>query len=199
MTPHLTPEQLDALLAPAATVPSNAVILAQPESPYLPLPSSATATETDARAHLLACPQCAAELARLRDSLTLFRDATTAHADQLLRRIPRVTLPSRSYRPALESAYWVTAAAMGLAVLLPIKALRQPSLQQPLASTAGIAQADAQSDEALLDDVNRDISASVPASMQALDDPTGASPISAQASSAASDETPAQTPDQRKD
>jgi hypothetical protein len=187
MTPHLTPgahltaEQLDSLLAPSATVAAAA-----PAGPLAP-----------AEDHLLACPQCAAELARLRDSLTLFRDATTAHADQLLRRIPRVTLPSRSYRPALESAYWVTAAAMGLAVLLPIKALRQPSPQP--ASTAAVADSQSQSDAALLDDVDRAISASVPASMQALDDPTGANPISAQASADASDETSAQTPDQRKD
>jgi len=164
---------------------------------------------TDARAHLLACPQCAAELAHLRDSLTLFRDATTAHSDQLLRRIPRVTLPSRAYRPALEPAYWVAAAAMGLAALLPLQVLRQQNALRPASSVAArVAErpADAQSDEALLEDVNTAISASVPASMQALDNPTGDAPISAQASTDASDETPAQpsgqtaqTPDQRKD
>jgi hypothetical protein len=167
------------------------------------LPSSATATETDARAHLLACPQCAAELAHLRASLALFRDATSAHADQLLRHIPRVSLPSRSYHPALESAYWITAAAMGLAVLLPMKVLHNHALQSTPASAAGVAVTEPQSDEALLDDVNTAISASVPASMQALDDPTGASPISAQASTASQApaltqaQTQAQNPDQR--
>jgi hypothetical protein len=182
--PHLTTDQLDALLASASAPAASAANRAEPAF---------------AEAHLLACPQCAAELAGLRDSITLFRDATTAHADQLLRRLPPISLPSRAYRPALEPAYWVAAAAMGLAALLPLKTLRQQAFQPPPAATARVANHSAESDEALLDDVNRDISASVPASMQALDDPTGAAPLSAQASAESSSETPDQTSFQRKD
>jgi hypothetical protein len=182
--PHLTTGQLDALLA-CASVPAAS--------------AANRADLTFAEAHLLACPQCAAELAHLRDSLSLFRDATTAHADQLLRRTPPISLPSRAYRPALEPAYWVAAAAMGLAALLPLRTLRQQSFQPPPVSTARIADHSAESDEALLDDVNRDITAAVPASMQALDDPTGAAPLSAQASTETSSDATDQTSDPRKD
>ena len=65
---------------------------------------------------------------------------------------------------------------MFLTALLPLQLLRRHSAPQPQA-TAAVQRAaqptsSAQSDEALLEDVNSEISRSVPASMQALADPS---------------------------
>jgi hypothetical protein len=149
-SPHLTEDQLDQLLA-----------------------RSANCAASPAEAHLLACDQCAAEFAGLRDSLSLFREASTAYADNQLRTMPRMTLPSRRiFSPALEPTWWVAAATIVLAGLLPMQLSRPHIRQSPSSSPAILEDRSAQSDEALLEDVDRDTSASVPASMQALADPT---------------------------
>jgi hypothetical protein len=127
-----------------------------------------------AAAHLLSCRQCAAELTTLRESLSLFREATNAYAGNELRRRPQMSLPTRRLlSPALEPAYWAAAAAIVLAAFLPMQFLRQHPSQPAPSVVASVADRSAQSDEALLEDVNREISASVPAPMQALADPTG--------------------------
>jgi hypothetical protein len=179
---HLSAEQMEELLASSAFVSSysvipqnavreeNAVILAQPESPLLSLSPLAAA-----EAHLLLCSACAAELANLRDSLSLFRQATTNHAAQELRGLPPLNIPNRSLLfPALQPAHWFAAVAMLMIALLPVQTLRQRS-QQPVTSVAASTAPDPaqlQSDAALLDDVDREVSASVPTPMQALADPT---------------------------
>jgi hypothetical protein len=64
---------------------------------------------------------------------------------------------------------------MFLVALLPLQVLRRHAArtQAALASAAAsVTTNTAQSDEALLDDVNREVSSSVPDSMQALDDPS---------------------------
>jgi anti-sigma factor RsiW len=175
---HLTEEQFGELIASSA---------------------KATAAETSpAEAHLRSCEQCAAEIASLRECLSLFREASTAYADSELRRVPQVVLPDRRplLFPVLEPAYWVAAAAIFLAALLPMQTLRRHTAQPEQAVVAGApsAAAGAESDEALLDDVNREESASVPAPMQALADPAdGAS------STSTGIETSISTSDQRKD
>jgi hypothetical protein len=124
-------------------------------------------------AHLLSCEQCAAELAGLRESLSLFRQASTAHADSELRRLPQLKLPVRSTLfPVMQSAYWAAAAALVLAAFLPMQVLHRRALQPPPVFSAAVAVSPVESDEALLDDVNREASASVPDPMQALVDPT---------------------------
>lgn len=150
-SPHLTEEQFGELLTCSAET-------------YL---SSLAAT------HLLSCEQCAAELAGLRESLTLFRQASTAHADSELRRLPQVKLPARSdLFPAMHSAYWAVAAALVLAAFLPTQMLRRRAVQPAPVVSAAVAGSPVESDEALLEDVNREASASVPDPMQALVDPT---------------------------
>jgi hypothetical protein len=127
-----------------------------------------------AEAHLLACEQCAAELAGLRESLSLFRMASNAHADNELRQMPRVSLPVRgAFSPALEPTWWVAAAAVFLAAILPMQSLRQHTFRSAPAVSVTASDSATESDEALLEDVDRDTSASVPAPMQALADPTG--------------------------
>jgi hypothetical protein len=131
------------------------------------------------------------------ECLSLYREASTAYADRELRRIPQVKLPARRplLFPGLESAYWAAAAAaIFLAALLPMQTLHRRAAQPAPAVAAGAASVSvgSESDEALLDDVNREESASVPAAMQALEDPSGST-------ASAGVETSNQTLDQRKD
>ena len=174
---HLTEEQFGELIAGSA--------------------KAAAAETAPAEAHLQGCEQCAAELASLRECLSLYREASTAYADRELRRIPQVKLPARRplLFPGLESAYWAAAAAaIFLAALLPMQTLHRRTAQPAPAVAAGAASVSvgSESDEALLDDVNREESASVPAAMQALEDPSGST-------ASAGVETSNQTSDQRKD
>jgi hypothetical protein len=150
---HLTEDQYGELLAQSTEIT---------DSPSAP-----------ADAHVLTCEQCAAELATLRESLSLFRQASNAYADNELRRLPQVSLPARRlFSPALEPAYWAAAAAIVLAAFLPMQVMHQHSLQIAPSVAISVADRPVQSDEALLEDVNREISASVPTPMQALADPT---------------------------
>jgi hypothetical protein len=178
---HLTSAQMEALLTSAPQ--ENAVILAQPESPYLSL--------RPAQAHLLLCPACAAELANLRDSLSLFRQASSAHANHELQSLPPISVPNRGLLfPALQPAHWFAVAATLLIAILPIQSFRLRSIQSTPAEAYSAADT-TQSDAALLDDVDREASASVPAPMQALSDPTATGDtdtVSIQA------QTPDQTP-----
>jgi hypothetical protein len=172
---HLTEEQFGELIAASA---------------------KAAADIAPAEAHVRGCEPCAAELASLRECLSLFRDASTAYADRELRRIPRVKLPARRplFFPSLEPAYWaVAAAAIFLAALLPMQTLRRHAVQPAPAVAVGAANASVgtESDEALLEDVNREESASVPAAMQALEDPSGST-------TSTGIETSNETSDQRK-
>jgi anti-sigma factor RsiW len=174
---HLTEEQFGELIAASA--------------------KGAGTDTAPAESHLQDCGQCASELASLRECLTLYREASTAYADRELRRIPPVKLPARRplLFPVLESAYWAAAAAaIFLAALLPMQTLYRRANQPAPAVAAGAANASvgSESDEALLDDVNREESASVPVAMQALEDPSGST-------ASAGVETSNQTSDQRKD
>jgi hypothetical protein len=127
-------------------------------------------------AHLLVCQQCSVELAELRQSLSLFCDATSAYANEQMRPLPRLVPVRRAQVRWLIPTYWaVAAAAMLLTALLPMQVLRQRSQPAQSAATASSAIDHSQSDEALLDDVDREVSASVPTPMQALADPTASS------------------------
>jgi anti-sigma factor RsiW len=149
---------------------------------------------TLAEAHLQVCEACSAELASLREAITLFREASDAYAEQELRGIPRWRLPNRSvFSHTFVPAYWFVAAAMFLTALLPLQVMRRHAQGTPpaVAATATVSNAasSAQSDEALLEDVNREVSRSVPASMQDLDDPTeDASAVNSESSNATTNE-----------
>jgi anti-sigma factor RsiW len=161
---HLTEDQFGELLAGDAQQPIPAPV----------------------QAHLLACQKCAAELAGLRESLSFFQQATGAYADNELRHLPQASLPDRPMRSpvlasALEPAYWLAAAVL-LAGFLPMQTAHRNALP-PAPAVASSNTAESQSDEALLNDVDSELSASVPASMQALVDPsTDDTDISAQTS-----------------
>jgi hypothetical protein len=139
------------------------------------LTDSSQAASSPAQAHLLSCDQCAAELFTLRDSLSLFRHAASAYADNELRRLPQISLPSRSIvSTALGPTQWVAATAIFLVALLPMQIARQHSLRSAPAVSASVSSDldQSQSDEALLEDVDRDTSALIPEPMQTLADPT---------------------------
>jgi hypothetical protein len=161
--PHLTPVHL-----------TNAQI-----GELLSCPSSPTAAGIDAEsrasaeAHLLTCAACAAEVASLRSSLTLFQQSCTACADREFAHVQKHASPSSLPHWAYpQTALWATAAALIMAAILPLD-LRLRSAGAPQATVAAASTHSAESDEALLDDINRELSASVPAPMQALADPTG--------------------------
>jgi hypothetical protein len=154
MTPHLTHEKLcDMILA---------------RSPH-PLSSDFASLQR----HLSACPSCTAELAALRASLTVFREASTSYSQQQLThlRADKITSVSKS-KVAFQPIYWAAAAVLCIAAALPITLHRQiPSA--PVSSTSAIKPAAiSPSDEALLEEINTEISAPIPSPMQPLADPT---------------------------
>ncbi|HEX3572557.1 MAG TPA: hypothetical protein VHU44_17195 [Acidobacteriaceae bacterium] len=129
------------------------------------------------QAHACECSECAAELASMRDSLALFREASTAYADAHLNRLPAWRPPARR-ASMLQSAYWAAAAAaVFLATFVPLQMANRHPVQPPIQVPVVVApqQAPAETDEALLEDVNRELSESVPSPMAALADPTGTS------------------------
>jgi hypothetical protein len=134
------------------------------------------------QAHASECAECGAEIARMKESLALFREASAAYAEAHLNRVPAWHPPAR--RPLMvQSAYWAAAAAaVFLAALVPMQmAFRHranPSAQPPVVAVTQ--HAPAETDEALLDSVNRELSESVPTPMQALADPTGGAANSSQ-------------------
>jgi anti-sigma factor RsiW len=125
----------------------------------------------EAQAHAAACTECAAELVRMQESLAFFREASTAYADAHVQRVPAFQPPIR--RPFFQPALWATAAAaVLLAAFVPTQLRRPvPPIQQPV--NVQPAPPPSESDEALLESVNREVSESVPTPMAALADPTG--------------------------
>lgn len=171
ITPHLNEEQIAELVA--ASPRQLRELSRNPDQD----PSLAAI-----QAHAAECAECAAEIASLRESLALFRDASSAYADAQLDHMPVFRPPAQ--RPVLrQPAYWATAAAaVLLAGFLPLQThFRQREKAPAPVLPAEIAQHAAppsESDEALLEDVTRELSATVPAPMEALADPTGSASTS---------------------
>jgi hypothetical protein len=189
MTPQLA-------LVPNSANPHPTQHLTEDQFGELLSESSPTPGASPATAHLLACEQCASELATLRQSLSLFRHASTAYANNELRQMPQMSLPvSRPLLTPVTQATWAfAAAATFLIALLPMQAYRQHTLQPARAIAAGPSSlaAESESDDALLNDINQEVSASVPAPMQALADPLADASSNEIAASVS-------TPNQRKD
>lgn len=169
MTPQLTPQ-------PNLTgaTDSTTHLTSEQFAELLDRPAQAAGSSpTLAEAHLLGCQECTAELASLREALSFFREASSAYAESELKRIPKVTLPTRSRLfPLVQPAYWAVAIAMLLVAVIPMQLHRQQPLRPATVATEEVAAASTQSDEALLEDVNRELSTSVPTPMQSLADPT---------------------------
>ena len=155
MTPHLTHEQLcDMLLA---------------RSPH-PLSSDFAALQH----HLGSCPSCAAELGSLRSSLAFFREASTSYSQRQLTRLHTGSVPA-TRKTLAQPIYWAAAATLCIAAALPLTLHRTSPSTPTTATSATEPVAISQSDEALLEEVNQELSAPIPSPMQPLADPTASS------------------------
>jgi hypothetical protein len=156
MNLHLTHEQLcDVLLADSS------------------LPSAGVDHDTDVvEQHLQACLICSAELKSLRDSLSHFRDASIAYSrQQFAQSYAQRSSIAPPHSVLSQPLYWAAAAVIFVAALFPISLHRQ-SVAREAAKTAAVAAQAAESDEALLSDIDQKVSADVPSPMQPLADPT---------------------------
>ena len=156
MTLHLSHEQLcDVILADSS------------------LPREGTSTIV--QDHLHACLHCSAELESLRASLSLFREASISYAGQ---QFVRSCMKTGSIAPPqhflTQPLYWAAAAVLLAAASFPINLYRQQHHPVP-ATTAVVAPHIAESNEALLEEVDQTLSADVPSPMEPLADPTAGS------------------------
>lgn len=157
MTPHLTHDELAAVLVGDAS------------------DAAANAASQD---HLCACPACSTELDALRQPLALFSTAASAFAEREYAR-PQPAARA-SYDPSLRPAWFALAAMALLVLLLPgvVHERRIASASAPQSTSTSEQSPQpftAESDDALLSEVDQDIAASVPSPMQPLADPTHSS------------------------
>src|SRR5580704_14421238 len=162
MTLHLPHEQLCDLILAASSLPlaNESRNDLKPESDVV-------------QAHLRACLVCSAELRSLRDSLSHFRDASTSYARQEFAQshAQRSSIaPPHSYLS--QPLYWTAAAVVFVAALFPLSMHRQRPIASTSVTTSSASTQTAESDEALLADIEQKVSADVPSPMEPLADPT---------------------------
>jgi hypothetical protein len=132
--------------------------------------------------HLDNCLICASELDLLRTSVTGFRAASIAVANRALARRP-LEAPisarngSRSSRYISPTFFWA-ATALLFAAVLPLGLYHQnlnpflkPHLVAPVSTASTAPTHTLESDEALLEAINQDLSAAIPSPMQPLAGP----------------------------
>lgn len=129
---------------------------------------STTPESASADAHLAECSLCANEFSTLRQSLSSFRLAASNYS--LLHTPPRPVVGTTVQRSffAVPRLVWAGALAAVLAVTgVTVSNLHKPAAVTPNVTTATTGQP--VSDEALLQDIDSDLSTSVPPSLQPLD------------------------------
>jgi hypothetical protein len=139
---HLTDEQLFNLLSPAES------------------------TDFSLRQHLTACAECRAELATVSASLTNFRLAATSLANAEMTQ-HRAVAPKRT--PRFQRLVWSASLAMAAVVFTASLSLVHPGspANTPVATPVENAAAPV-SDDALLDNIQQDLSTSIPPSLEPL-------------------------------
>jgi hypothetical protein len=159
MTIHLTHEQLCDLILADSSLPHEAGF------------ESSIQNSDIVHAHLQACLICAAELESLRDSLSHFRDASVAYSRQEFAQsyAQRSIAPPHSYLS--QPIYWATAVVVFVAALFPLS-LRHDIPDHGTTTATSASSRSAESDEALLADIDQKLSADVPSPMDPLADPT---------------------------
>lgn len=132
---------------------------------------------TSARLHLATCTECAAELDGLRDTLALFRESASTFASQQLAgsRTIRGELPTSRRIAVSPQLIWAAAALVAVGVALPLRHHEQRPAVTARTTTAGSAAKTGESDQALMEDIDRDLSAGVPESLQPLASPAASS------------------------
>jgi hypothetical protein len=130
--------------------------------------------------HLRDCLICASELDLMRSSVVGFHDASTAIADRELARRPirpRFTpIYGAQQRGLITLAFFWATAALVVAAVIPLGMLNprfNPMLQTDTSvQPATTSEAQFDSDAALLDGIDQDLSAAVPTPMQPLAGPS---------------------------
>jgi anti-sigma factor RsiW len=141
--------------------------------------ATADAAQDANREHLQDCLICASELELLRASVTNFRSASVIIADRAFarRELHPALGSNQPKRPAryLTPAYFWAATAVLLTAALPLGLYHSnlnPFLKHPqpvvVATTAATKASTLESDEALLEGINQELSASVPLPLQPL-------------------------------
>jgi hypothetical protein len=109
--------------------------------------------------HLTECAPCRVEVARLERGVTLYRKAALEWSSECLATRPRQPhLAGRSRLPALAVRWAISAAVLFVLALVPLHLWSPRAVQH----TAEI------SDDALLQQVDEQVSVTVPASMESL-------------------------------
>jgi len=123
--------------------------------------------------HLQACLICSAELKSLRDSLSYFRDASVAYSRQeFAHNYARRSSITPPHSVLSQPLYWAAAAVVFAAALFPITLHQQQSAARTAVKAAAPSSQTAESDEALLSDIDQKVSADVPSPMEPLANPT---------------------------
>jgi hypothetical protein len=112
-------------------------------------------------------------LTSLRDSVSHFRDASVSYARQEFAQgyARRSSIaPPHSYLS--QPLYWTAAAVIFVAALFPLSMHRQRAGSPATATVVSTSPQIAESDEALLADIDQKLSADVPSPMEPLANPT---------------------------
>jgi hypothetical protein len=127
--------------------------------------------------HLRACPLCSAELKNLRDSLTHFRDASASYArHEFAQSYAQRSSIAPPHSFLTQPLYWTAAVVVFVAALFPLSMHRQAgSASSVIRGSAAVSSQTMESDEALLTDIDQQVSADVPSPMEPLADPTAGS------------------------
>ena len=122
---------------------------------------------SEATLHLAACERCAGEFAAVRESLNGFRLAATGLAQAKFSPVLQVRGGFLSGMRRGMLAWPMGLAAAGVVLAASVTMVHRTGPSVPV-NTASVAAAPLESDEALLDSVDQDLSTSVPPSLEPL-------------------------------
>jgi anti-sigma factor RsiW len=113
--------------------------------------------------HIGECPECGAELDRLRNTLTVFRNAVRHRIDERVASQPPLVVPLRVAEAGVSTWRWtLVAAAMVMAIVLPF--FINTNQPQETADPAAIET----NPDAIMNRVNLHLSRTVPAPMEPM-------------------------------
>jgi hypothetical protein len=133
-----------------------------------------TTPDEASSAHLVACPACSAEFSALNSSLVNFRQASIQMAEQTIDHRPLLLPAQRTRRFLAIPAYVAAAAALAVAIIIPLLPNTRTTNVASDAPPAIVATAhNTESDEALFEEIHEDVAAPVPGPLEPLANPTG--------------------------
>jgi len=136
-------------------------------------------SDASTRLHLAGCPSCQSEFSTLRVSLTNFRAAATRFASAEVPALASSRVAAHSRLSRFRRHAWATSlatvAVLAVAVPLVRPTHKTPALQQLPGNSPGVTNPAAESDDALLDGIQRDIATSIPPSLEPLAVPAASS------------------------